>query len=452
MKWMTRLIIHPYHDPQRAERIAALWNNTHHGTTDDGGIASLLFLPSSFLWNHVISSILITFLLVSLLYYLLLQHFSTILNRLLQLYPPTIKPTLLNNGTTGSNHHPVSDSSNNNKNVINNSNSDSNNHHHNHNSHPNTTSPPVFTFTSRERQKLCYQMTNFLVNGCFSGLGLYYEWVYLPRHAPHGCHEHHHHHDTTTTTTMNRDDGGGGSIICTSSSSMFWAPPHTATLEDTIVGYDALVYISAGQIGYQLWSIPIGIILIKESLPMIIHHVTVILCAGMSGFLRYGFRYYTPFFYGIVEISSLPLAIMNAFKDHPRTLQYYYPVTNATVRYLFAAFFLYIRIVLFIPTKYYFLRDHILLWTSIQQRYRHHTNVAGAAETGSSPSPNDQTTMMLYQCFMAIVSFSAFFLLLLQIYWAALIIKGFTKLLLVRRKNGSTVGTTQNKNDKIKVT
>jgi hypothetical protein len=186
-----------------------------------------------------------------------LQHFSTILNRLLQLYPPTIKPTLLNDGTTGSNHHPVSDSSNNNQNVINNSNIDSNNHHHYHNSHPHTTSPPVFTFTPRERQKLCYQMTNFLVNACFSGLGLYYEWVYLPRHAPHGCH----------------------------------APPHTATLEDTIVGYDALVYISAGQIGYQLWSIPIGIILIKESLPMIIHHVTVILCAGMSGFLRYGFRY-----------------------------------------------------------------------------------------------------------------------------------------------------------------
>ena len=342
----------------------------------------------------------------------------------------------MNNKNTNSNkNNNNSNKNNNNNNNNNNSNRSSNNHTNNHTSLSTSTSSSTpthqtpWTFSKSERQKLCYQMTNFIVNLCFSGWGLYYEFVY--------------------------NGSNTRSILSSSSSSsllLLQTPPQQQSdripVEATIVGYNDFVYISAAQIGYQLWSIPIGIYLIQESIPMIVHHVTVIVCASMSGFLRYGFRYYTPFFYGMVELSSLPLAMMNAFKDHPNTLQYYYPKTNANIRYLFAAIFLYIRIVLFIPKKYCFLRDHILLWTSIHQRYPTKYHHDGTEVL----SRDDARIIVLYQCFMAIVSFSAFFLLLLQIYWAVLIMKGILKLFLrpndspsKRRTGGTNDGDDEHK-------
>ena len=219
-------------------------------------------------------------------------------------------------------------------------------------------------------------MTNFFINLGFSCLGLYYELVLIPRS---------HHHDHYPSSSFQQPQ----------------PPPPGIPVETTIVGYTELVYISAGQMGYQLWSIPMGICIIHESIPMLVHHMTVIVCASMSCFLHYGFRYYTPFFYGIVEISSIALAIMNIFKDHPTTLQYYYPKTNTNIRYLFAALFLYIRIVLFLPRKYNFLRDHLLLWTSIHPRYHadttpNHTNDNTIGGTNTVLfSPEDTTTIAM---------------------------------------------------------
>lgn len=124
---------------------------------------------------------------------------------------------------------------------------------------------------------------------------------------------------------------------------------------------------------------------------------TVVVCSSMSGLLVAGFRYWTPFFYGLVELSSVPLAVLNCFKDHP-VLVARYPAAYRTVRLAFAASFLYLRVVLFVPRQYWFLRDHALLFTSRPVRP--------------------------YQIYMATVWLSAFFLLLLQTYWAGLILKG----------------------------
>ena len=457
----------PFVDSQHAARIAAMWDimnttttTTISTTTDQATSSSIttsLFVPLSFLWNHVICSIVITFVLVSLLYYMLLQHFTTILNIILYLYPPattkkSLPPSSSSSTTTLSsseenNHynHNRSSSNKTNGNCSNNNHSygTKTNHETNHHVHksssissspsssslsqpllppPSSLLPPPFNFTTAERQKLCYQMTNCLVNICLSSLGLYYEYFYQNPYQTQPSDNTN--NDTTTTPT-------------TITPTINTIP----AVEETIRGYNAFVYMSAIQMGYQLWAIPIGIRL-HESIPMILHHMTVICCAGMSGCLQYGFRYYTPFFYGIVELSSIPLAIMNAFRDHPSTLQYYYPQTNATVRYLFAALFLYIRIVLFLPKKYCFVRDHILLWTSI--RTTTNTSTGGDVTT---PITNHTTTIVLYQCFMAMVSFSAFFLLVLQIYWATLILKGlfkifFTVLSPPRQRRTTTMETT----------
>ena len=251
------------------------------------------------------------------------------------------------------------------------------------------------SFTPQQKRKLCYQMINLLANLCLGSAGLYCEW-------------------------RNRQE-----------------EPSTAlrylTVEQTTLGYESVVYFSAGQIGYQVWAIPMGIFYMQEPLSMIVHHFTVIVCASMSGFLHAGFRYWTPFFYGLVELSSVPLAIMNAFKDHPTTLQQRYPYFYKCIRILFAATFLYIRIVMFVPRKYLFLRDQLLLWTSIRQRQDNEEG--GAAYPYSSSS-----TILLYQCFMATVWLSAFFLLVLQTYWATLIIKGVVSTRKKTKHHGSSNG------------
>jgi hypothetical protein len=46
---------------------------------------------------------------------------------------------------------------------------------------------------------------------------------------------------------------------------------------------------------------------------MLMHHVTVIVVASMTLLMTNGFRYWIPYFFGIMEISSIPLAIMNTF-------------------------------------------------------------------------------------------------------------------------------------------
>ena len=107
---------------QHATRIAAMWDNNHNMTQHHSEVGTSLsftsvslFVPSSFLFNHVISSIMITFLLVSLLYYLLLQYFTTILNIILYLYPPKSSslPPPTPSSSTSYNNHPNGTTTNN---------------------------------------------------------------------------------------------------------------------------------------------------------------------------------------------------------------------------------------------------------------------------------------------------------------------------------------------------
>lgn len=203
-----------------------------------------------------------------------------------------------------------------------------------------------------KKRKVSYQLTNFVTNLCFGLAGLYYEYT---------------------------------------------LPHKDLQVEQTTTGFNHLVYFSAAQIGYQVWAIPLGVFFTGEQWPMIVHHFTVIVCASMSGFLASGFRYWTPFFYGLVELSSVPLAVMNCFKDNA-VLAKRYPGLYRNIRLIFAATFLYIRIVMFVPRQYMFLRDQFLLVST--------------------------RPIFAYQIFMGTVWLSAFFLLILQMYWASLILKG----------------------------
>jgi hypothetical protein len=163
------------------------------------------------------------------------------------------------------------------------------------------------------------------------------------------------------------------------------------------MGWESLYPIAALQIAYQLWAIRMGLFVVKESPAMIVHHVAVIMASCMCALLTIGFRYWTPFFFGMVEVSSVPLALMNTFKDHPVLIEKY-PTFYHYVRLAFAFSFLVIRWTMFAPRQYTFLQQS--MW----------------AIRSSESYP--------YILFMSLVWLSSFFLWCLQVFWGTLIVKG----------------------------
>jgi len=212
------------------------------------------------------------------------------------------------------------------------------------------------------RTKICYQITNVIFNIVVGSVGLHFEYWILPTLASfHG------------------------------------------TSLDRLAFNKELYLVSAMQLGYQLWAIPVGVLLVGESFEMILHHLAVVICTSMSGSMTVGFRYYTPFFYGIMELSSLPLSLMNSFKDNPEWIKKY-PGTYEIIRGIFAVSFLAIRVVMCATRWPPFLRDNfIFMYTS--------------EDTG------------FYKVYLVVQWSLAAFLAYLQLFWASLILKGFYKMM-----------------------
>ena len=209
----------------------------------------------------------------------------------------------------------------------------------------------------KQQRKSAYQFTNLCVNAVLGGLGIFY----------------------------------------------FINLPPNPTVEEQIIGHNELYPIACLQIGYQLWAIPVGLLYVDESPAMMVHHASVIVVGCMSGFTCIGFRHFTPFMFGMLELSSVPLAIMNTFKDNPKLIERY-PQFYTAIRVVFAITFLIVRWFMFFPRKYEYLR-------------------LNAFAIMSSPSLG----FIIYYSFCWL---SAFLLMVLQIYWGVLIIKGLIHLFL----------------------
>ncbi|KAG7338002.1 TLC domain containing protein [Nitzschia inconspicua] len=171
--------------------------------------------------------------------------------------------------------------------------------------------------------KARYQFTNFFFNFFIGGLGLYYYIYVLPTFPSY-------HYDSAI---------------------------------DRIPGHTDLYIFSALQLGYQLWALPVGLYCVRESTEMIVHHLAVVLASTMSGFSYCGFRYVSVYFYGLMELSSIPLAIMNAFKDNP-DWRNRYPFCFLLTKAVFSFSFLYIRIYMWFAIGPRFLmHDFFMAWT-----------------------------------------------------------------------------------------
>ena len=216
------------------------------------------------------------------------------------------------------------------------------------------------TSSSSEIKKIKgrYQFTNFCFNIVIGGLGIYYEYWIIPTLPSY----------------------------------------HAKNAMEKVSQHETEFYLmSAMQLGYQLWALPIGIYCVQESYEMIFHHLGVVLSATLSGFAYVGFRYWTPYFYGVMEISSIPLAIMNAFKDNREWMQRYkfiYLLTRAA----FSFSFLYIRVYMWLQIgPRYLLQDFFFFLT---------------------------VRLSIEKAFLLIQFVLGLFLGFLQLYWGVLVSKG----------------------------
>lgn len=183
--------------------------------------------------------------------------------------------------------------------------------------------------------KTSYQLTNLLFNSIISAVGLYSQYVVVPTVAVY-----------LSPTSLDKI-------------------PHL---------FDEFYLLPALQLGYQVWSLPMGLFVVHENGPMLLHHVGVVCAALLGAFSTYGFRYWLPFFFGIFELSSIPLAIMNTFNDHPHA-QTQHPVLYHVSRISFVLSFLYIRIYLWCFVGPLYIRNNFLLL------YTTHKTVSGWTTT-----------------------------------------------------------------------
>lgn len=210
-----------------------------------------------------------------------------------------------------------------------------------------------------------FQLTNFFVNLCLGGWGIWW-WFFV---LPSGC----------------SDSEKIGDPISVEDSRCL-SPPFFAEF----------------QLAYQLWGIPLCIA-VGESSAMMGHHSFVAVLASLGSTLVASPRYFCVYFFGVVEASSVFLAIMNAFKSRPEWIKAM-PRIFAASKLIFSAAFFLTRIVLWIPVLYDF-------WGI-------------AWDIGTSRGEENP----LYYVLMGAVFSPVIFLTVLQLFWAGKIVNGLVKM------------------------
>jgi hypothetical protein len=193
---------------------------------------------------------------------------------------------------------------------------------------------------------------------------------------------------------------------------------HYPNVIDKIPGHANLYIFSAMQLGYQLWALPVGLIFVKEPAEMIVHHLAVVLASTMSGFSYCGFRYFSIYFYGLMELSSIPLAVMNTFKDNPASIDrhsFLFLVTKAA----FSFSFLYLRVYMwFYIGPRFLMHDFFLFWT---------------------------VEMGIEKVFLLVQFILGVFLGLLQLYWGILVSRGIVLFFVPKKEKPTENGHDRNK-------
>lgn len=217
-----------------------------------------------------------------------------------------------------------------------------------------------------ERNSL--QLTNMLINLFLGCVGLYY-WLWVLSN------------DCESEEKMK---GGSLSFLSMGSAASSCAAPH---------------FFAEFQLSYQLWSLAVCSV-IGDTFAMTIHHVVVAVLATFASSLVMGARYFSVYFFGVVEFSSVFLSIMNAFKSRPDLVKDM-PMTFACIKLLFSTAFFGLRVILWIPMIYDFF---LSAWAMAP------------------------TNSWAYYALLICSSVFGAFLTFLQFSWACKIVKGLLKM------------------------
>jgi len=116
-----------------------------------------------------------------------------------------------------------------------------------------------------------------------------------------------------------------------------------------------------GMVAFQTYEVILAVIaprLRGKHFEMIGHHVVTLVLAVLGGTHQYVY-YYAPFFFGMSEISSVPLTFIDLFKQY-KGLSKSYPILNELSRNLFAVSFLALRVVYWPYVCYIFWTDSLI--------------------------------------------------------------------------------------------
>jgi hypothetical protein len=103
--------------------------------------------------------------------------------------------------------------------------------------------------------------------------------------------------------------------------------------------------IAHGMMAFQTYEVLLALYVPKLRGPsgdMLVHHLATLSLATLGA--GYGYlHFYAPFFFGLTELSSVPLAFMDLFKFYP-AIRDAMPVANENVRVAFVAVFIPMRL------------------------------------------------------------------------------------------------------------
>jgi len=134
---------------------------------------------------------------------------------------------------------------------------------------------------------------------------------------------------------------------------------------------------------------------------LVVHHIISLVLSSLA-YYKQAYLYYSPCFMGVAEISSLPLAFVDLFKQFP-PLRALFPVANEMLRNVFAASFLLLRGVYWPICSVGFFRTHYIGWA------------AGAPWPMAAP--------IMYTFIFCNVAMTA-----LQWYWSSIIVTAIVRL------------------------
>lgn len=161
-----------------------------------------------------------------------------------------------------------------------------------------------------------------------------------------------------------------GFLVLTCYGCSLWDFGLASTRSGPIRPFDSDEYQLAQMMtGFQLYEFILSVLVPRlrgKYNELLGHHACTCMLAGLAAKSHF-LLFYAPFFMGVSELSSLPLAVMDTFKNFPQ-LAPRYPALNERSRELFAASFLLLRNVYWPYVNLYFWYDCVVhgTWTFTQ--------------------------------------------------------------------------------------